>query len=111
MVDELARERAAAAHKRLDGINGQIAGVNEKLSPMQTDVASLKTMARIGGAVAMALLVATLSLLVAVLTRHTPAPGAAPQGTPRVENTTGRYPAVPLLAARERGAHGRLAAP
>lgn len=91
-MDEVARERAASAHRRLDGINGQIRrlgdemavtretlhgeldatreGIYEVLTPLTNEVASLKTAFKIVGTIALAVLTATLSAVVLLLTRH-----------------------------------------
>lgn len=109
MVDELARERAAVAHSRLDTINGQIAKLAEHQGETRADVASLKTMAKIGGAVAMALLTATLALMVAILTRHPET--TARNATSRSQKATHEYSAAPRFAGRERGLGGRTDGP
>jgi len=52
-MDEVARERASAAHRRLDGINGQIKDVREEIAGVREDhaqaVADLRVdMAKLG---------------------------------------------------------------
>lgn len=51
-MDEVARERASSAHRRLDGINGQIGGLRDEIADLRVDVAKVQTRTGIYAAIA-----------------------------------------------------------
>lgn len=130
-MDEVARERAQAAHKRLDGINGQIArladeqaktreGIYDALgklwdahSEVATSVAEMNgrfgTAMKVAGAIGLAMLALLGSLLAYTVTHR---PQAAPRNTTRKVEKATEVPGVGgRLASRQRGAHERLDGP
>lgn len=130
-MDEVARERAQAAHQRLDGINGQIArladeqaktreGIYDAIGKLWDEHAKVAqsvarmdgrfgTAMKVAGAIGVAMLALLGSLLAYTVTHsHQAAPRNA---TERVEKPTGSRGVGERLASRQRGAHGRLDGP
>jgi hypothetical protein len=77
-MDEVAREGVAFAHKRLDGINGQIASLRNEVGALRVEVAQVKTrtglMAALGAGVASAIIAPLIVIALAIALGLRPKP-------------------------------------
>lgn len=93
-MDEVARESATFAHRRLDGINGQIADLRREVGALRVDMAHIKTrtglMAALGAGIASAVIAPLVVLALAVALGLKPKPASPAPARPTPAAVSGR---------------------